>query len=60
MHSEDTARSHATGKKHVMRKLAMEERNEELRSQGLAPETKSIVQVILCCLIYSMNLSLNI
>ena len=47
MHSEDTARSHATGKKHVMRKLAMEERNEELRSQGLAPETKSIVQVIL-------------
>ena len=60
MHSEDTARSHATGKKHVMRKLAMEERNEKLRSQGLAPETKSIIQVILFCIIYAINLTLHI
>ena len=60
MHSKDTKRSHEAGKKHVMRKLAMEERKEKLHSQGLAPETKSIIQVILFCIIYSINLTLLI
>ena len=60
MHSKDTKRSHEAGKKHVMRKLAMEERNEKLHSQGLAPETKSIIQVIPFCVIWSINLTLHI
>ena len=43
--SVDTLNSHVQGVKHVKKKIAMEAKNEALRNQGRAPETKVVRQV---------------
>ena len=43
--SVDTLHSHVQGVKHVKKKIAMEAKNDALRNQGLAPETKVVRQV---------------
>ena len=37
--------SHTKGVKHIKKKIAMEEKNAALRSQGIAAETKVVRQV---------------
>ena len=44
--SVDTLNSHVQGVKHVKKKIAMEAKNDALRSKGLAPETKVVRQVM--------------
>ena len=43
--SEETALSHIRGVKHIKKKIAMETKNEKLRIQGIATETKVVQQV---------------
>ena len=43
--SDDTMMSHTKGVKHIKKKIAMEEKNAALRSQGIAAETKVVRQV---------------
>ena len=45
IHSDDTMMSHTKGVKHIKKKIAMEEKNAALRSQGIAAETKVVRQV---------------
>ena len=44
-YSVDTLNSHVQGVKHVKKKIAMEAKNDRLRSEGLVPETKLVRQV---------------
>ena len=50
--SVDTLNSHIQGVKHVKKKISMEAKNDQLRNQGLAPETKVVRQVSQRHLIY--------
>ena len=45
IHSDDTMMSHTKGVKHIKKKIAMEEKNAALRSQGIPAETKVVRQV---------------
>ena len=50
--SVHTRNSHEQGVKHVKKKIAMEAKHDQLRNQGLAPETKVVRQVIQ---VYTLN-----